>query len=402
MDIQPLHAGTDDPRAQIDALLATVIEQEASDLHLRCGEPPTLRRHGVIERMDLPALTSDDITAMVRATMSDDIYADFMRTQDADYAYTTSFGERVRCNALSDRTGCGAVFRRIRSKIVTAEELGLAAEVQELASLSRGLVLVTGPAGSGKSTTLCALVDLVNRTRSDHIITIEDPIEFVHPGQKCIVTQREVGTNTGSFKSALRAALREDPDVVLIGEMRDLETASIAIETAETGHLVFATLHTTTAAGAIDRIVDQFPVAEQEQIRVMVAGSLRAVIAQTLCRRIGGGRVAAFEILFNTPSVANLIRERKTFQVQSIMQTSKQHGMVTLNDSLLKLVLAKEIDADEAYLNASDKTGMLAALTEKGFRLNSVKAGAPVMMVSRRDPRRIRQHPIQSTTTPDR
>jgi twitching motility protein PilT len=238
------------------------------------------------------------------------------------------------------------------------------------------LVLVTGPTGSGKSTTLCALIDLVNRTRSDHIITIEDPIEFVHASRRCVVSQREVGMHTRSFKAALRAALREDPDVVLIGEMRDLETVSIALETAETGHLVFATLHTTTAAMTIDRIIDQFPGDQQEQIRVMLADSLRGVISQTLCKKLGGGRVAAREVLFNTAPVANLIRERKTFQIPSIMQTSRRLGMVTMNDSLVDLVENLQIDLEEAYLHSPEKAALVNSLKAKGFDTSALEAEA--------------------------
>ncbi len=228
-------------------------------------------------------------------------------------------------------------------------------EVQQLCYLTKGLVLVTGPTGSGKSTTLCGLVDLINRTRTDHIITIEDPIEFVHENKKCVITQRQVGVHTDSFKRALRSALREDPDIVLVGEMRDLETIAIAIETAETGHLVFGTLHTTTAASTVDRIIDQFPADRQSQIRVMLSESLKGVISQTLCKKLGGGRVAAREILLTTPAISNLIREGKTFQIPSIIQTSKQLGMLTLNDALLELVEKKEVSPDEAYMKSVEK-----------------------------------------------
>ena len=238
------------------------------------------------------------------------------------------------------------VFRVIPSQIQTVEQLGISAEIQKLCYLPKGLVLVTGPTGSGKSTTLAALVDLINRTRTDHILTIEDPIEFVHSPQKCVVTQRQVGFHTKSFKQALRAALREDPDVIMVGEMRDLETVSIAIETAETGHLVFGTLHTTTAASTVDRIIDQFPADRQSQIRVMLSESLKGVIAQVLCPKIGGGRVAAKEVLLSIPAIANLIREGKTFQIPSIMQTNRKAGMVTLNDALIELVEKKVVDAE--------------------------------------------------------
>jgi twitching motility protein PilT len=228
-------------------------------------------------------------------------------------------------------------------------------------------VLVTGPTGSGKSTTLCSLIDLVNRSRSDHVLTIEDPIEFVHPNKKCVITQRQVGVHTGSFKSALRAALREDPDIILVGELRDLETVAIAIETAETGHLVFGTLHTTTAAGTIDRIIDQFPADRQAQIRVMLAESLKGVISQTLCKKIGGGRVAAREVLLSIPAVTNLIREGKTFQIPTVMQTSKRLGMVTLNDALMELVDGQLIEPAEGYGKAVDKVMYLNSLRSRGL-----------------------------------
>jgi twitching motility protein PilT len=237
--------------------------------------------------------------------------------------------------------------------------------VQALCNLNKGLVLVTGPTGSGKSTTLAALVDLVNRTRSNHLITIEDPIEFVHESKKCLVTQRQVNVHTRSFRQALRAALREDPDIILVGEMRDLETVSIAIETAETGHLVFGTLHTTTAASTIDRIIDQFPVDRQSQVRVMLSESLRGVVSQVLCRKQSGGRVAAREVLLSTPAVSNLIREGKSFQIPSIMQTNRKAGMITLNDALLELVESGEVEPREAYLKCVEKAALLSALKAK-------------------------------------
>jgi twitching motility protein PilT len=266
------------------------------------------------------------------------------------------------------------VFRVVPTGVMTVEQLNVSKEVQQLCYLTKGLVLVTGPTGSGKSTTLCALIDLINRTRSDHIITIEDPIEFVHEDKKCVITQRQVGSHTESFKSALRAALREDPDIVMVGEMRDLETVAIAIETAEAGHLVFGTLHTTTAASTVDRMIDQFPADRQPQIRVMLSESLKGVIAQTLCRRIAGGRIAAREILLSTPAVANLIREGKTFQIPSIIQTSKQLGMVTLNDALVELVDRKEIAPDEAYIRSIEKSGIVATLKAKGHKLTLATA----------------------------
>lgn len=372
---------------RIEDLLRTMVARAASDLHLRCGEPPILRCHGEILRLEQPILRADDVAALVEAAMPAVNRTEFAATNDTDFAYEIAGCGRFRVNAFKDRFGAAAVFRRIPPAVVTVEELGLAPEVQKLCALTRGLVLVTGPTGSGKSTTLCALIDLVNRTRSDHIITIEDPIEFVHQSQRCIVSQRQIGMHTRSFKSALRAALREDPDVVLIGEMRDLETVSIALETAETGHLVFATLHTTTAATTIDRIIDQFPADSQEQIRVMLADSLRGVISQTLCKRIGGGRVAAREILFNTPPIANLIRERKTFQISTIVQTSKRLGMVTLNDALIELIESRQIEVEEAYTHATDKANFVGALRAKGVDTGALEehgAGRPSGRVSDR------------------
>src|SRR3989441_7371679 len=295
--------------------------------------------------------------------------ADWGGNRDADFAYEIAGLGRFRVNAGRDRKGPVAVFRVIPAQVLTVEELGIAKEVQQLCYLTKGLVLVTGPTGSGKSTTLCALVDLVNRMRSDHIITIEDPIEFVHETRKCLITQRQVHVHPESFKSALRAALREDPDIVLVGEMRDLETIAIAIETAETGHLVFGTLHTTTAASTVDRMIDQFPADRQAQIRVMLSESLKGVISQTLCKKIAGGRVAAREILLTTPAISNLIREGKTFQITSIIQTSKKLGMLTLNDALLELVEKKVIDPDEAYMKSVEKTGLAASLKAKGFKV---------------------------------
>jgi twitching motility protein PilT len=266
------------------------------------------------------------------------------------------------------------VFRVIPSKILTAEQLGLSQHLLQLCHLNKGLILVTGPTGSGKSTTLCALIDYINRNRHDHIITIEDPIEFVHQNQKCLINQREVRTHTDSFKDALRAALREDPDIVLVGELRDLETVAIAIETAETGHLVFGTLHTTTAASTVDRVIDQFPPDRQAQIRIMLSESLRGVIAQNLCRKIGGGRVAALEVLMVSQGVSNLIREGKTFQIPSMMQVGKSIGMVTLNDALLDLVTRKLVEPDEAMSKAVDKAGFEAML-KRGGAAASVGAG---------------------------
>jgi twitching motility protein PilT len=331
----------------------------ASDLHLCVGTPPLVRKDGRIQPLveGRPALTNDLMTVLLDPIMPSANREEFAKHHDTDFAYEIAGLARFRANVFADRKGRGAVFRVIPSKILTAEQLGLSQHILNLCMLNKGLVLVTGPTGSGKSTTLCAMIDYINRNRQEHIITIEDPIEFVHQNSQCLINQREVRTHTDSFKAALRAALREDPDIVLVGELRDLETVAIAIETAETGHLVFGTLHTTTAASTIDRIIDQFPSDRQAQIRIMLSESLRGVIAQNLCRKIGGGRVAALEVLIATQAVSNLIREGKTFQIPSTMQVGKAHGMVPLNDALLELVTKKLVAPDEAYSKAIDKAG---------------------------------------------
>jgi twitching motility protein PilT len=354
-------------KGEIEVLLRKLVERSASDLHLRVGEPPILRTHGEMIRLDsAPPLTNEDLEKMLLSIMPDRNKREFGDSNDTDFAHEIEGCARFRSNVLRDRKGIAAVFRVIPATVVTVEQMGITAEVQKLCYLTKGLVLVTGPTGSGKSTTLCSLIDLVNRMRTDHIITIEDPIEFVHPNKSCIITQRQVGVHTKSFKNALRAALREDPDIVLVGELRDLETVSIAIETAETGHLVFGTLHTTTAASTLDRLIDQFPADRQEQIRVMLSESLKGVISQTLCKKIGGGRVAAREILLTTPAISNLIREGKTFQIPSIMQTSKKLGMVTLHDALMDLVNQGLVEPKEAYFKAIDKLSFANALKAAG------------------------------------
>ena len=359
--------GIEQHRAYLDQLLTMMVQKGASDLHLRVGEPPILRHHGEMARQEYPALTDEQLFSMIRSIMPERNRREYAETNDTDYAHEVPGIARFRANAARDRNGAVAVFRQIPATVVSVEQMNVTEEVQRLCFLTKGLVLVTGPTGSGKSTTLCALIDLVNRARNDHVITIEDPIEFVHPNKNCIITQRQVHVHTKSFKAALRAALREDPDIVLVGEMRDLETVSIAIETAETGHLVFGTLHTTTAAGTVDRIIDQFPADRQEQIRVMLAESLKGVISQTLCKKIGGGRVAAREILLSMPSITNLIREGKTFQIPSIMQTSKRIGMCTLNDALIAYVDSGEVEPKEAYMKCVDKGGFVAMLKQRGL-----------------------------------
>jgi twitching motility protein PilT len=352
-------------RGQMEGLLRLLVESGASDLHLRSGQPPLLRRQGDLSREPSEPIPAERLETLLASIMSPRDIGEYREAGDTDWAYEIPGLARFRCNAGRDRHGPIAVFRIIPTTVPSADDMGLSREVQNLCYLTKGLVVVTGPTGSGKSTTLAALVDLINRTRSDHIITIEDPIEFVHQSKQCLVTQRQVGLHTRSFKQALRAALREDPDIILVGEMRDLETVSIAIETAETGHLVFGTLHTTTAASTVDRIIDQFPADRQSQVRVMLSESLRGVIAQTLCRKVGGGRIAAREILLSIPAVSNLIREGKTFQIPSIMQTNRRAGMVTLNDALMELVDNRLVEPKEAYMKAVEKAGFAAALKAK-------------------------------------
>ncbi len=309
----------------MDALFNKMAELGASDLHLSVTMPPMIRKDGKMRPMEegVAPLTPEAMRSLLTSIMPERNQEEFALRSDSDFAYEIPGLARFRCNIFMDRKGMGAVFRIIPSKMTTASQIGLSEAILSLCGLSKGLVVVTGPTGSGKSTTLCAMVNEINMTREEHIITIEDPIEFVHDNIKCLVNQREVHNHTDTFKDALRAALREDPDIVLVGEMRDLETISIAIETAETGHLVFGTLHTTTAASTVDRIIDQFPADRQQQIRVMLSESLKGVIAQTLLPKKGGGRVATLEVLIVTPAISNLIREGKTFQIPSAMQTAK-------------------------------------------------------------------------------
>ena len=378
--------GIEPARAALDQLLRTIVEKGASDLHLRVGEPPIVRHHGEMVRLEGAPLTDEQLFSMIRSIMPQRNRLEYQESNDTDYAYELTGVARFRANAARDRNGAVAVFRQIPATVVTVEQMKITEEVQRLCFLTKGLVLVTGPTGSGKSTTLCALIDLVNRSRNDHVITIEDPIEFVHPNKSCIITQRQVHVHTKSFKSALRAALREDPNIVLVGELRDLETVAIAIETAETGHLVFGTLHTTTAAGTIDRIIDQFPADRQEQIRVMLAESLKGVISQTLCKKIGGGRVAAREILLSIPAITNLIREGKTFQIPSIMQTSRRIGMVTLNDALIAYVDSGDVEPKEAYMKAVEKQGFVQMLKSRNLDISFAENEAPAASPSTGSP----------------
>lgn len=341
---------------RIDALLRQMVSLKASDLHICVTAPPMVRLDG--DMVPIPGaapLTPEDVQDMLWPMVPHRNREEFTETHDTDFAHEIPGVARFRANLFVDLRGMGGVFRVIPSKILTAQDLGISPQILSLCNLSKGLVVVTGPTGSGKSTTLAALIDYINQTRAAHIITIEDPVEFVHPNKRSLINQRQVGEHTGSFKKALRAALREDPDIVLLGEMRDLETISIAMETAETGHLVFGTLHTSSAPSTVDRIIDQFPSEEQNQVRTMLSGSLKGVIAQMLCKKRGGGRVAALEVMFGVPAIANLIREGKIFQIPSIMQTSRNQGMRLMNDSLLELVKSGQVEADEALSKSTDK-----------------------------------------------
>ncbi|MGV8057117.1 MAG: type IV pilus twitching motility protein PilT [Smithellaceae bacterium] len=343
--------------AKIDAFFQLLHEQGASDLHLVTGQQPAMRIRGEIERIKYDILDNDGLKAMLYEIAPEYKIKQFEETGDIDFAYEIPGLARYRANFFQQKWGVAAVFREIPSTILTCQDLALPDVISKLALLPRGLVLVTGPTGSGKSTTLAAVINEANRLRKDHIITIEDPIEFVHKSQNCIVNHREVGMHTKTFTSALRGALREDPDIILVGEMRDLETISLAIEAASTGHLVFGTLHTTSAAKTVDRIIEVFPSNQQAQIRSTLADGIRAVISQTLFKRVDKkGRCAALEILIATAAVRNLIRESKTFQIPSMIQTGKKYGMQLLDDAIFDLISKGWIGGDDAYAKCNDKT----------------------------------------------
>ncbi len=342
--------------AKIDAFFRLMGEHKASDLHLVAGSQPIMRIRGDMERVKYDVLDNDTLRSMLYEIAPEEKIKVFEETGDLDLAYEVPGLGRYRANYFMQKNGIGAVFREIPHNILTIEQLGLPPILRKLAQLPKGLVLVTGPTGSGKSTTLAAIIDSANRNRRDHIITIEDPIEFVHESKGCIVNHREVGTHTESFSVALRGALRQDPDIIMVGEMRDLETISLALEAASTGHLVFGTLHTQSASKTIDRVVDVFPATQQNKIRVTLSETLKAVIAQSLFKRIDvKGRIAALEILICTYAITNLIREGKTYQIPSLMQAGKQHGMQILDDAILELLDKRMISAEEAYINCIDK-----------------------------------------------
>jgi twitching motility protein PilT len=375
--------------AKLQKMLERVVAEGASDLHLSAGHKPHWRVDGDMKPMeDLPELAAEEVYELLKPVMEDRHRKQFTEENDTDFAYALPGSARFRVNVFRDRHGVSAVMRQIPSKILTFEQLALPPIVRSFCDIPKGLVLVTGPTGSGKSTTLAAMIDYINRTKKAHIVTLEDPIEFTHRSQGCLINQREVGGHTRSFARALKAALREDPDIVLVGEMRDLETIALALETANTGHLVFATLHTNSAVSAVDRIIDQFPAGQQEQVRSVLSDVLRGVVAQTLLRKKGGGRVAALEILGVSPAVGNLIREGKTVQLPGVIQINKGAGMQLLNDELARLIEQGKVDMDEAMAKAVDKedlarrfrTGVTlgqASLADETFRVMAVTSASP-------------------------
>lgn len=332
----------------ITELLAFSAKQRASDLHLSAGLPPMIRVDGDVRRINLPPMDHKQVHSLIYEIMNDKQRKDYEEFLETDFSFEVPGVARFRVNAFNQNRGAGAVFRTIPSKVLSMEELGMGQVFRDISSVPRGLVLVTGPTGSGKSTTLAAMIDFINENKYHHILTIEDPIEFVHESKKCLINQREVHRDTHGFAEALRSALREDPDIILVGEMRDLETIRLALTAAETGHLVFGTLHTTSAAKTIDRVVDVFPAQEKSMVRSMLSESLEAVISQTLLKRVGGGRVAAHEIMRGTPAIRNLIREDKVAQMYSAIQTGANVGMQTMDQCLADLLERRIITRENA------------------------------------------------------
>jgi twitching motility protein PilT len=370
-------AAAKSPEAALRAALNHVVTARASDLHISAGAAPRVRVDGSLSPIDgAPVWNNDDVRSVLRSIMTDAQRARFEQELELDFAYSLSPESRFRVNIFQQREAMGAVFRLIPTKIKTIEELGIPSSIGRFAELPRGLVLVTGPTGSGKSTTLAALVDLANRTRNDHIVTVEDPIEFLHENKRALVNQREVGSDTHSFAAALKHVLRQDPDIILIGELRDLETISVALTAAETGHLVFATLHTQDAPQTIDRIIDVFPPEQQGQVRTQLAGTLQGIVCQTLVRRASGsGRVVATEVLVATPAIANLVREGKSFQVHSAMQAGRDLGMHTMDQHLADLVGAGAITRQAAAEKAHDLEGLGRLLGRSGGGLGGGSLG---------------------------
>ncbi|MFQ5561884.1 MAG: type IV pilus twitching motility protein PilT [Nitrospinota bacterium] len=351
--------------AKIDAFFKLMNEQGASDLHMVANQQPVLRIDGEMERVKFKTLDNDDLKGMLYEIAHEEKVKIFEETGDVDFAYEIPGLARFRANFFMQKYGVAAVFRQIPSEVLTADQLGLPPILKKMAMLTKGMILVTGPTGSGKSTTLAAMIDYSNKNRKDHIITIEDPVEFVHKSQGCIINHREVGLHTETFRSALKGALREDPDIILVGEMRDLETIELALEAASTGHLVFGTLHTQSAAKTVDRIIDVFPANQQPQIRTTLSEALKGVVAQNLFRRIDKkGRVAALEILAVTPAVSNMIREEKTYQIPSAIQTGKKYGMQSLDDAILDHLENGRITAESAYDKSLDKKRFVQFLKE--------------------------------------
>ncbi len=344
----------------ITELLSFAVKQNASDLHLSAGVPPMIRVDGDVRRVNMPAMEHREVHALIYDIMNDKQRKDYEEFLETDFSFEVPGLARFRVNAFNQNRGAGAVFRTIPSKVLTMEDLGLGKVFQDLAMLPRGLVLVTGPTGSGKSTTLAAMVDYINNIRYDHVLTVEDPIEFVHESKKCLINQREVHRDTYGFNEALRSALREDPDVILVGELRDLETIRLALTAAETGHLVFGTLHTTSAAKTIDRVIDVFPGDEKSMVRSMLSESLRGVVSQALLKKSGGGRIAAHEIMIATPAIRNLIREDKVAQMYSSIQTGAGYGMITLDQSLKELLRKGLISRDDATRLAQNPNNLMA------------------------------------------
>ncbi|HXA14810.1 MAG TPA: type IV pilus twitching motility protein PilT [Opitutaceae bacterium] len=357
---------------EMNDLLELVVEQNASDLHLQVGQPPTLRLSGSMTPIEGPNLTPEDTEKLMLSITPDKHQQSVKLEGGADFGFAYLEKARFRVSVLKAKGNYGLVLRQIPNRMYSLRDIGLPDKVRELLYRPRGLILVTGPTGSGKSTTLASMINYVNENRDGHIITIEDPIEYYHSHKHCIVTQREIGVDVPSFAEAIRRALRQDPDIILVGEMRDLPTIEAAISAAETGHLVFATLHTNGAAKTVDRIVDAFPANMKDMIRTQLASSLQAVISQVLCKKVGGGRIAGYEIMITTTSIASLIRENKSFRISSDIQTGANLGMITMDTHLMSLVNRELISADEAVEKAQDSNGMRDKLLAMGAQLRSV------------------------------